>query len=72
MSGLRDDPDLRAEIQAAVDDANAAVSRAESIREWQLLDADFTEESGHLTPTQKLKRSVVAEDYSEQIAAFYL
>ena len=72
VSGLRDDPDLRAEIQAAVDDANAAVSRAESIREWQLLDADFTEESGHLTPTQKLKRSVVAEDYSEQIAAFYL
>jgi long-chain acyl-CoA synthetase len=71
VSGLRDDADLRAEIQAAVDDANAAVSRAESIRTWRLLDADFTEESGHLTPTQKLKRNVVAKDYREDISAIY-
>ena len=39
VSELRDDLDLNAEIQAAVDDANAAVSKAESIRSWQLLDA---------------------------------
>ncbi len=71
VSGLRDDPELIAEIQAAVDDANAAVSRAESIRSWRLLDAGFTEESGHLTPTQKLKRNVVADDYADQIAAIY-
>jgi long-chain acyl-CoA synthetase len=71
VSELRDDPDLNAEIQAAVDDANAAVSKAESIRSWRLLDAGFTEESGHLTPTQKLKRNVVADDYSKEIAAIY-
>jgi long-chain acyl-CoA synthetase len=71
VSGLRDDPELIAEIQAAVDDANAAVSRAESIRSWRLLDAGFTEESGHLTPTQKLKRNIVANDYSEEIEAIY-
>jgi len=58
-------------VQAAVDDANAAVSKAESIRSWRLLDASFTENSGHLTPTQKLKRNVVAGDYAEEIDAIY-
>ena len=71
VTDLHDDPDLVAEIQAAVDDANAAVSRAESIRTWRLLDAEFTEETGYLTPTQKLKRSVVAKDYREEIAGIY-
>ncbi len=71
VADLHDDPDLVAEIQAAVDDANAAVSRAESIRTWRLLDAEFTEETGYLTPTQKLKRSVVAKDYRDEIARIY-
>jgi long-chain acyl-CoA synthetase len=71
VAQLHDDPDLRAEIQTAVDDANAAVSKAESIRSWRLLDSPFTEESGHLTPTQKLKREVVARDFQEEIAAIY-
>jgi len=68
---LHDDPDLRAEIQAAVDDANAAVSKAESIRAWRLIDAQFTEESGHMTPTLKLKRAVVASDHAADIEALY-
>ncbi|MEZ5185473.1 MAG: long-chain fatty acid--CoA ligase [Candidatus Nanopelagicales bacterium] len=68
---LRDDPDLRVEIQKAVDDANSAVSKAESIRSWRLLDDVFTETSGHLTPTQKLKRNRIAEEYSDQIDAIY-
>ncbi|MCU0263066.1 MAG: AMP-dependent synthetase/ligase [Candidatus Nanopelagicales bacterium] len=68
---LHEDPLLRAAIQAAVDDANAAVSRAESIRAWRLIDAQFTEGSGHMTPTLKLKRSVVASDYASDIEALY-
>ncbi len=68
---LHDDPDLRAEIQAAVDDANAAVSKAESIRAWRLIDAPFTEESGHMTPTLKLKRAVVTSDFAAEIEALY-
>ena len=68
---LRDDPDLRAEVQAAVDDANAAVSKAESIRAWRLIDEQFTEASGHITPTLKLKRPVVAADYAQDIEALY-
>ena len=70
-AALRDDPELRADVQAAVDDANAAVSRAESIRAWRLLDAEFTEESGHMTPTLKLKRAVVAADHAADIEALY-
>jgi long-chain acyl-CoA synthetase len=68
---LHDDPELKAEIQAAVDDANAAVSKAESIRAWRLLDAQFSEDSGHMTPTLKLKRSVVAADYAQDIESLY-
>ncbi len=68
---LHEDPQLRAEIQAAVDNANAAVSKAESIRAWRLIDTQFTEESGHMTPTLKLKRAVVASDHAEDIEALY-
>jgi long-chain acyl-CoA synthetase len=68
---LHDDPDLHAAIQAAVDDANAAVSKAESIRAWRLLDAQFTEDSGHMTPTLKLKRAAVTNDYATEIEALY-
>ena len=68
---LASDPDLRAEIQAAVDDANKAVSRAESIRKFVVLGSDFTEQSGHLTPSLKVKRGVVARDYAAEIEALY-
>jgi long-chain acyl-CoA synthetase len=68
---LADDPDLIAEIQGAVDEANKAVSRAESIRRFRVLDTDFTEESGHLTPSLKVRRAVVAKDFSADIDALY-
>ncbi len=68
---LSADPDLIAAIQAAVDEANQAVSRAESIRKFTILTVDFTETSGHLTPSLKVKRSVVAKDYAAEIEALY-
>ncbi len=68
---LARDPELIAEVQAAVDDANKAVSRAESIRKFTILPADFTEASGHLTPSLKVKRNVVAKDYAAEIDALY-
>ena len=49
MADLRDDGDLRAEIQEAIDDANKAVSRAESIKKFRILDVDWTQEGGHLS-----------------------
>ena len=68
---LIDDPDLIAEIQAAVDDANRAVSKAESIRKFRLLPVDFTTENGYLTPSLKVKRAIVAKDFAAEIEALY-
>ncbi len=68
---LAADPDLLADLQAAVDDANKAVSRAESIRKFRVLSSDFTEDSGHLTPSLKVKRGVVGKDYAAEIEALY-
>ena len=65
------DPDLIAEIQRAVDDANQAVSRAESIRRFRILGTDFTEASGELTPTLKVRRNVVAREFAADIEALY-
>lgn len=68
---LREDPALRAEIQAAVDEANRAVSRAESIREFRILSRDFTVEGGELTPSLKLRRSVILDEFAEDVSAIY-
>ncbi|MFI6941073.1 AMP-dependent synthetase/ligase [Streptomyces sp. NPDC050418] len=71
VADLREDADLLAAIQSAVDDGNAAVSKAESVRKVRILGAQFTEESGHLTPSLKLKRNVVAKDFADEIEAIY-
>lgn len=62
---------VRASIQGAVDEANLLVSKAESIRSFVILDTDFTVESGHLTPSLKLKRAAVVRDYAEHINRIY-
>jgi long-chain acyl-CoA synthetase len=71
VADLIDDPDLQAEISGAVDHANAAVSKAESIRRFAILPQDFTIEGGELTPTLKLKRNVVHDRYAEAITGLY-
>jgi long-chain acyl-CoA synthetase len=68
---LATDPELTAEIQLAVDDANKAVSRAESIRRFRILSTDFTEANGYLTPSLKVRRAVVAADFAADIEALY-
>ncbi|MER8095495.1 AMP-dependent synthetase/ligase [Streptomyces goshikiensis] len=68
---LREDADLIAAVQKAVDDGNAAVSKAESVRKFRILPSQFTEESGHITPSLKLKRNVVAKDFADEIEALY-
>jgi long-chain acyl-CoA synthetase len=71
IAELRDDPALRAEIQAAVDDANKAVSHAEAIKKFAILEEDFTEADGELTPTMKVRRYVIMERFAAEIAALY-
>jgi len=71
IASLRDDPDLIADVQAAVDDANQAVSRAESIRRFRILDDDFTVESGQLSAKLGIRRSVLAKDFAADIDMLY-
>jgi len=71
VGDLREDPDLRAEIQKAVDEANKAVSQAEAIKKFRILPHDFTLEGGELTPKLSLKRSVVLKQYADEVAAIY-
>ncbi len=71
LGDLATDPDLVAEVDAAVKEANLAVSHAESIRKFRILPVDFTEDTGELTPTMKVKRNVVAEKFASDIEAIY-
>ncbi|CKO96113.1 long-chain acyl-CoA synthetase [Mycobacterium tuberculosis] len=71
VGDLATDPDLIAEIDAAVKQANLAVSHAEWIRKFRILPVDFTEDTGELTPTMKVKRKVVAEKFASDIEAIY-
>ena len=72
VADLVHDPDVRAEVQRSIDDANASVSRAEGIRKFAILTNDWTEESGELTPTLKLKRNLLLRTYHDDVEALYL
>ncbi|MGP5415126.1 AMP-dependent synthetase/ligase [Brachybacterium paraconglomeratum] len=71
LTQAAEDPEIRAELQKVVDRANESVSRAESIRSFVVIDSDFTEENGYLTPSLKLKRNVVVKDLAPIIEKIY-
>ena len=71
LETLRNDPDLIAVIQTAVDEANKSVSKAESIRKFTILPTDFTIAGGQLTAKLSLKRHVIGEQYAAEIAALF-
>ncbi|MGW0902528.1 AMP-dependent synthetase/ligase [Streptomyces sp. NPDC002853] len=71
LAELCRDPKMIAEIQKAVDYANEAVSRAESIRKFSLVEGEFTEDNGLLTPSLKIKRHAVTAAYEDEIEALY-
>ncbi|QOC91010.1 AMP-dependent synthetase/ligase [Micromonospora craniellae] len=71
VDSLRGNEALRAEIQTAVDKANQSVSKAEAIKVFRVLPRDFTEATGELTPSMKVKRQVVHKTYAAEIADIY-
>ncbi len=71
MREVVDDPELNASVQEAIDEANKAVSQAEAIRKFVILPTDWTEATGELTPSLKLKRNIVQQAWSDDIAALY-
>jgi len=62
---------IRAEIDAAVESANKAVSNAEAIKRYHILERDWTEEGGQLTPSLKLKRNVVMAEFADEVVRLY-
>ncbi len=68
---LASDPALLDVIQSAVDEANKAVSRAESIRKFTILPVDFTIAGGQLTAKLSVKRHVVNQQFASEIAALF-
>jgi long-chain acyl-CoA synthetase len=64
-------PAVLAEVQNAIDAANAQVSRAESIRKFVILPIEFTEQSGHLTPKLSIKRHEIMKDFAGEVEALY-
>ncbi|MGY1719730.1 AMP-dependent synthetase/ligase [Blastococcus sp. SYSU DS0552] len=68
---LREDPDVLAELDAAVQEANKTVSQAEAIKKFTVLATDFTEDNGMLTPSLKLKRNVVMKEFGSDVDALY-
>jgi long-chain acyl-CoA synthetase len=62
---------FRAHVEAGVAQANQSLARYETIKHFAVLPVDFTVEGGELTPTQKVKRPVVASRYAAEIAALY-
>ncbi|TQF73568.1 long-chain fatty acid--CoA ligase [Rhodococcus spelaei] len=71
VADLLADADLVAEVDAAIAEANKLVSHAESIKKYRILPVDFSEETGELTPTMKLKRNVIHQSFAADIDAIY-
>ncbi len=68
---LAADPELLVEIRSAVDAANEQVSPAEAIRHFRVLPTEWSEDSGHLTPTAKIRRHAVLRDFRDDVEALY-
>ncbi len=72
LASLADHPDVHAEIDRAVEEANKAVSKAESIRKYVVLPVEWTEETGELTPSLKLRRDSVLRKHRDDVAGLYV
>ena len=72
MAQAAEHPNVIAAVQAAVNRANSTVSHAEAIKQFRIVDSDFTETSGHLTPSLKVKRAQVLKDFDAVVEEIYL
>ena len=64
-------PEVRAEVQRAIDAGNAELARVEQVKAWEIVPAEWTAESEELTPSLKLKRNVIHSKYQEAIDRLY-
>jgi long-chain acyl-CoA synthetase len=72
LAELAEHEDVRALIQAELDEANSRYAQVEQIKKFRVLPRDFTLEAGELTPSLKLKRNVIYDHYAEAFEDLYL
>lgn len=70
-TALAEDTKLRAVLQALVDEVNQTVSKTEGVKKFTVLPEDFTQEAGEVTPTLKVRRHRVEQNYADAIEAMY-
>ena len=71
LEQARTDEDVLAEIQSYIDLANQSVSQAESVRKMVILPTELSQETGHVTPSEKLRREAVIKDFDEALTELY-
>ena len=71
LEQARTDEDVHAEIQSYIDLANQSVSKAESVRKMVILPTELSQATGHVTPSEKLRRAAVINDFDEPMAELY-
>jgi long-chain acyl-CoA synthetase len=71
-AALHDDPRVRSRVQQAVDALNARQASYATIKKFAIVPNDFTQATGELTPTLKVKRKVVTQKYKALLDAFYV
>ncbi|MGX5717029.1 AMP-dependent synthetase/ligase [Arthrobacter sp. MAHUQ-56] len=71
LEAAADNPVVKAAVQDLITAANGSVSQAEAIKSFRIVAADFTEASGHLTPSMKVKRAQVMKDFENVIEDMY-
>jgi long-chain acyl-CoA synthetase len=72
LSSFSQLPEVRAEVERAVHEANQSVSPVEQIKKWIVVPDEWTPDSGEVTPSLKLKRKVVLDKYSDEIESLYV
>ena len=68
---LHENDEVRASIQAHLDQINQKFARVEQVKKFAILPQDLSQEGGELTPTMKIKRNVVADKYASEIESLY-
>jgi long-chain acyl-CoA synthetase len=71
VAALHTDDDVRASVQAHLDEVNEKFARVEQVKKFEILPHDFSQEGGELTPSMKVKRNVVAQKYADEVDALY-
>ena len=71
IDNFHNNPEVVKAIQSQIDKANSKVANVQQIKKFTILEEEWTDTSGELTPTLKLKRNVINEKYKDKIDAMY-